>query len=306
MVEAVPLFHSFVLAPSLIAGLSLTAEYAKKRGLEIVGAYSKTVHALKYGIATISQKMKNEPLALLFSEKDLERDACMFKSINENVQIDCDLVKANALLKDLVDRDVYDKVVDLDEHFVDPVNDFLGNKTLVYKQVVFVTMEQVCYNDDELWSGVPLFGCFSYVNPASHRSECCPRFCPEAVFIPCLLYGSNTTMLIGEPSLNYDCCKRQPLGDTGLVVTVCSMLASFFICFPISPLLCLLIAYQRISIRRIYYPRDSDEVRRWEACVGCFCPPCALYQQFEFLSQKKPGQTETPTVAEIPLQVIMH
>ena len=166
-------------------------------------------------------------------------------------------------------------------------------------------MDQVCYHDDELWSGVPLFGCFSYINPTSQRNEFCPRFCPEAFLLPCLIYGSNTTMVIDEPSLKYDCCKQQPLGDTGLVVTVCSMIVSLFICFPISPFFCLLVAYQRISIRRIYYPRDTDEIRRWEACVGYFCTPCALYQHFEFLSQRKPGQFDTPPVAEIPLQLVM-
>ena len=131
VVEAVPLFHSFVLAPSLMVGLSLTAEYAKKKGLEIVGAYSKTLPALKYAIATISQKTKTEPLALLFSEKDLQRDACMFKSINDTVEIECAFAKAHGLLKDLVDKDVYMKLIDLDEHFVDPVSDFLGNTALV-------------------------------------------------------------------------------------------------------------------------------------------------------------------------------
>jgi hypothetical protein len=165
-------------------------------------------------------------------------------------------------------------------------------------------MQQVIYNDDELWDGVPLFGCFSYVNPVNQRSECWPRFCPEAVLLPCLLYGSNTTLMIDEPSLEYDICRKQPLGDTGLVVTVCAMIASLFLWYPLSPLFCLLVAYQRVKIRRTYYPTDSDNVRWWDACIGCLCTPCALYQQFEFLSIKKQARLEPATTAPPEQQVM--
>ena len=163
-------------------------------------------------------------------------------------------------------------------------------------------MHQVLYNDGELWGGVPLFGCFFYVRPRSKTSDCWPRFCPEAVFLPCLLYGSNTTILIDEPPLQYEICRRQPLGDTGLVVTVCAMIVSLCLWYPFSPLFCILVAYQRTSIRRIYFPTDTSEIRQWDACIGCLCAPCALYQQFEFLTIKK---STTPVILELPQQHTM-
>jgi hypothetical protein len=163
-------------------------------------------------------------------------------------------------------------------------------------------MQTVCGSDDELWSGVPLFGCFSHVTPETQRKECWPRFCPEALFFPCLLYGSNTTLLIDEPSLKYHICGAQPLGETGLLVTVFSAIASFFLCFPLSPLFCAMVSHQRLSIRRVYFPQDSLDIRQWECIIGCLCPPCALFQQFQFLKQKKQARIVSPNITGIPLQ----
>ena len=167
-------------------------------------------------------------------------------------------------------------------------------------------MQKVCYHNDELWSGVPLFGCFTYVNPTAQRNECVPRFCPEAILLPCLLLGSNTTLLIDEPSLHYDICRRQPLGDTGLIMTIFAAIVSCCLWYPFSPLLCLLVAYQRSTIRDKYFPIDTDGTRGWDIFAGCLCAPCALYQQYEFLSQKKNYSIHTmPTAVSSPQQQSM-
>jgi Uncharacterised protein family (UPF0172) len=135
VVEAIPLFHSFVLAPSLILGLSLTTEYAKSLGYEVVGAYSKHILALKYSLAMISPKIKTEPLGLLFDEEQVERDDCMFTGVTDKadvtVDVKCHYHEAHKVLKSLVSEDVYTSLVDLDEHFTDPSKDFLGNSSLV-------------------------------------------------------------------------------------------------------------------------------------------------------------------------------
>ena len=134
VIEAVPLTHSFVLAPSLITGLALSGEYAKKQGYDIVGVYSKTLHALKYGLSIIAPKLKNEALGLLFSPKQLEQDRCMFAGMNDKeaeLEIKCGL--AHDELKTLVNGDAYSKLTDLDDHFSDPSQDFLGNLALVCK-----------------------------------------------------------------------------------------------------------------------------------------------------------------------------
>ena len=135
-VEAVPLFHTFVLGPSLLAGLAITAEYAKSKGLEVVGAYSKTVHALQYGLSTISPKLKTEPLGLLFNADQLEKDECMFNARDDkdvSVDLRVNHREAHKSLKELVNSDNYAKLVDLDEHFVDPSKDFLSKQALVTK-----------------------------------------------------------------------------------------------------------------------------------------------------------------------------
>jgi len=134
VVEAVPLSHSFVLAPSLITGLALTGEYAKQNGCEIVGVYSKSAHALKYALAMVGPKLKTEAVGLLFSSTQLEDDKCMFIAMNEKeekMEIKCGL--AHEELKRLVNGEAYSKLTDLDDHFSDPERDFLGNLALVSK-----------------------------------------------------------------------------------------------------------------------------------------------------------------------------
>jgi hypothetical protein len=129
VIEAIPLFHSFVLNPSLLVGMALASEYAKSRGYEIVGAYSKTAPALKLALSML--KLKTSPIDLLFSEDNLTRDKCMFSS--ENGIVECDHESASLRISELIAKNVYIKVADLDEHFVDPRNDFLSNKNLLGK-----------------------------------------------------------------------------------------------------------------------------------------------------------------------------
>jgi hypothetical protein len=158
------------------------------------------------------------------------------------------------------------------------------------------------YGEDR-WDGVPLFGCFSYVSPVTGRNECCPRFFEAAVF-PCLSYGNNVTLMINEPSWNYELCRQLPLGDFGVLATVGGMFAAFCLWWPFSPLFCALVGHQRLALRTQYFPFEDSKTRWSDVCVGCLCAPCALFQHYEFLIIKK--ATSTPVVAvQIPVQMTM-
>ena len=160
---------------------------------------------------------------------------------------------------------------------------------------------QVCFNNEELWDGVPLFGCFSYVNPATNRNDCCPIFC-EALVLPCVLYGSNVTLMVNEASFNV--CKNQPLGDTGVLATVAGLFAALCLWYPASPLFCLLVGHQRSMLRRRYFLADSCGQRSCDTFCGCLFAPCAVYQHFEFLTMRKDNR-QPVVVVGVPTQQIM-
>ena len=152
----------------------------------------------------------------------------------------------------------------------------------------------------EDWEGIRLFGCSEYINPVSGKNDCWPRFCPEAICIPCLMYGSNISLFSGEEPWNYNLCRSLPLGDLGALATVGSCLSSLFIWWPLTPLLCCLVGHQRLMIRKRYYP---EEPIKWtDICIGCLCAPCGVYQHFEFLLLKTRNINQPVIVTGIPIQ----
>jgi hypothetical protein len=139
---------------------------------------------------------------------------------------------------------------------------------------------------DDRWAGVPLFGCCSYENPVSHKNECFPWFFPEALLVPCLMFGANVTLMTAEPPWSYDFCRSQPIGDYGCFAVICSAFASLCIWWPFSPLFCLLVCHQRNAIRKQYFPNEPQEGRMKDICIGGLCAPCGVYQHHEFLRLK--------------------
>ncbi len=162
---------------------------------------------------------------------------------------------------------------------------------------------QAFLHDDELWAGVPLFGCFSYVNPATGRNDCWPRFC-EALVLPCLLFGTNVTLVTREAPMKYDICRQQPLGDVGACAGVGATFASLCLWWPVSPLFCLLVGHQRYMLRKLYFPRDTSSERWWDFFAGCIFAPCAVYQHYEFLQIDRSSPSNS-VVMGAPVQQVM-
>ena len=132
---AVPLAHTYVMPTSLSIGLAITHEYAETHLLEIVGAYSKSPSQLKLVMPTIAAKVRKggSTVALAFDDSKLEKDELMFSAKGdkgEGIVLSCEDDCGADLVK-LIDQDAYLKIIDLDEHFVDPSKDFLDNERIV-------------------------------------------------------------------------------------------------------------------------------------------------------------------------------
>ena len=115
--EAIPLFHTFVLQPSLIVAMGLIEEYAKPRSLEILGVYSKTAACAQTSLSVLKKKVG----CFIFDGAEFDKNGILFSSAkNDENQ-----------LKRLVEGEVFLKLCDLDDHFNDPSKDFLSNSVLL-------------------------------------------------------------------------------------------------------------------------------------------------------------------------------
>jgi Uncharacterised protein family (UPF0172) len=116
VIEVIPLFHCYVLQPSVNVAYRMVSEYAVKKKLDVLGLYTKSADHSKLLESLIK--------------------GCLLVEIDEKNPslLDGKAVKVSGEhggMKSLFVRGLYKQLVDFDDHSNDGVDGFLSNQELL-------------------------------------------------------------------------------------------------------------------------------------------------------------------------------
>lgn len=117
VIQTIPLVHTWALTPSLTAGLSIVAEFAKTSSLELCGFYASTPAVLKQLIPMLTGRVTKAGVVGAVLEK-----SGALKVVEGHGRVELDEAKIQAA----VNMGVFADVVDFDDHLEDSSKDFLA------------------------------------------------------------------------------------------------------------------------------------------------------------------------------------
>ncbi len=123
VLQSIPLFHTWALAPTVTVGLALVAEFAKSADLEIVGFYASTSAVLKSLMTFLPSGVGKGSKAGVGAVLEVSGDLVV--EGNGKVEVD------DKKMEIAINEGAYLDIVDFDDHLEDPRKDFLGSAVLL-------------------------------------------------------------------------------------------------------------------------------------------------------------------------------